>query len=139
MKKKSAIKLDEAAISFKYNGNGNSNLTIEIHDQKASTTFVEATLSPQQVIDVMSGLHMTPCDVTVNNLDKVGSEMVVDFLVVELPDGISYEERKKIAYRLCVEQAPEGVEVDNYFGLQSSFFSKDDKLFARATTRYYVK
>lgn len=122
-------------ISIRFSDAG---AVVEFHDRTASVTFAEAKLTPKQVMQFFSGLHVTRCEMEVGKLERVGKKLVLGEIIVELPDYANYKNRKEIAMKLCDEQVKDGEVADSHFGSQNSFFKKDGIEYARASTRKWV-
>jgi len=117
-------------------------MNIQLHDDDSTLTFLDIHLSQQEVMSAFSRLSYTPvtkCEVY--QLEKIGmlhenKSFSFPFDERELP----YGDRKKEAYKIALQQCPEGWEVDNYFSSQDSFFTdKFGVRGARCTIRRWTK
>jgi hypothetical protein len=130
------MKLKNASISILIN---RDYTTIELHDEDAAMTFIEIKLTPEHLSDALSRLAHVPCKAEIIGIDKIGKKMEHKTLEFEIPENSGWgEERRNIASKYAKKACPEGWEPDNYFGSQNSFFSKDEKQFARCIIRRYV-
>lgn len=127
------MELEQATISILV---GSEETTIELHDKKSGTLFCRATLTPEALSKCLSRTAYVECKVVVAGLDNLNKKLVVDKLEFEI-SKTSYEKKKDNAYDTALIACPPGWEVDNYFGSQTSFFTKDGKNYARATIRKY--
>lgn len=128
-----------------YNGRltllfGDEGATIEIRDQPSREVVCEVTLTPEQTCQALSRLGETHCKVKYGELKNVGKKEEYKEFIFEIPSISSYrrEDRKTIAKEIVKEVCPEGWEPDLYFGSQDSFFTKDDKKYARTMIRRWV-
>ena len=108
--------------------------TIEVRDKNSTITFVEITLTNDQLASALSRLAHTPCEIEVRGLDKVGKKMEMDTLTFEV-DAADKETAAKLAIESCKDS--EWVP-DTYFGSQNSFTYKEGKITARTTIRRWV-
>ena len=119
----------------------NSEFTdIELIDATSSITFARIRLTPEQLSQALSRLSHTKCAIEVHNTDKLNKKLQVSEVIFEVPDN-SYNYVRDNAdeiYRLACEACKDGFIPDNYFGSQRSFFTKDGKPHARATTRRWI-
>ena len=126
------MKLKDGRISILADKGG---VKIELYDLTAGRTFAVISLTPEQFTQALSRLMYTECEIALHNLDIVGKTMKMDRLTFELPTGTDYKNRTDIAVKLAIEKCPEGWEPDLYFNSQESFFTKDDKNYARTVIR----
>lgn len=114
---------------------------IELYDNKAGITFVEVTLTPEQLSSALSRLAYTGCDIDVHSLDKLGKKVEYKKIVFEIPKELEYardsNELKKLAQDF-LDISNEGWISDGYFGSQDSFYSKGDKYYARCGARRWI-
>jgi hypothetical protein len=130
------MKLNNASISILIS---EKSTTIEIYDEDASILFAEIELSAEQLCQALSRLAHTKCSAEVHGLDRIGKKMIhktLEFECGELYHHYRKDEQKLIA--LCKAACPKGWTPDNYFGSQGSFFTKDEKRFARCTIRQWI-
>ncbi len=110
---------------------------IEVHDQNAHVEFVSIKMTPENFISALGRHGYSPCEISVNALDKVGKTHESKYFEFEIPwnkwDAKS-EKVKKIAMEMC----PRGWEPDLFFSSQDSFFSKDKKNYARTVIRRWI-
>lgn len=131
------IQLKEAQISIFISA---ESTTIELHDKTSSTKFAQIKLTPEQLSMALSRLSNTPCEITLQGLDRLNKYLEVDSMCFELPDDFSRYERDHDRLKLLADAAlPIGWVHDNYFGSQNSFFERDGKRFARVTIRRWVE
>lgn len=99
---------------------------ISVRDIDSNITFLEIELTPDQLSAILSRRADVKVDINVHALDKIGKTHHNKRFEFKLPEGfVTYENKNKI-YELACKQAPEGWEVDDYFGSQDSFFFDDD-------------
>lgn len=116
-------------------------LEIELHDDISGTNFAKIFLDSKATCEALSRLARTECTkAEVKDLDKVGKKQEIDHIKFKFSNKPYYgEERRRLAYEEALKNCPEGWEVDNNFGSQNSFFSKDNEDWARATIRRWVE
>lgn len=132
------MELIDARIDFFINGDRTE---IVIHDAVSSLRILEITLTPVQLSQAMGRLSMTKCAVFVNeySLDKLNRKLEVSQHEFEIPDfGYDKRNKKKDVFELAVKSCPDGWQPDNYFESQGSFFTKDNKQYARCTIRRWI-
>ena len=114
-------------------------MIIELHDADSNMRFAEVKLSPEQAMQVMSGVRMTECTMRVCGLELVGKRMEQDTMVVEVPDRICLgDERKKAAEEAVLAVLPDGWELFDSFSSKGSFFRRGGRRFVRANIRRWV-
>jgi len=115
--------------------------TIELMDEDANTTFVRVVLTPDQLSSALSRLAYTDCEMDLFGLDRVGKKMEHKQFEFELPrknmSSRDSEELSVIAQTI-LDNNNEGWITDTYFGSQDTFFTKNDKPYARCTIRRWV-
>ncbi len=116
----------------------NEGVDIELRDYGSSIDFVKVRLTSEQFTKALSRLSFTECEVEVFHLDLVGKTQIHKNFEFEMPDGVSFKDEKKVAEEIVKRDCPEGWEPDLYFGSQNSFFTKDDKKYARTIIRRWV-
>jgi hypothetical protein len=115
--------------------------TIEIKDDKANTTFVKATLTPDQLSAALSRQVSIECDVEVHGLERVGKKHENKTLEFEIPKNLetSYLKRDEDKLqKIAQSHLSDGWIAERYFGFQGSFFTKDGKQYARCTIRRWI-
>lgn len=116
--------------------------TIEIKDDKASTTFCKVTLTPKQFSQALSRLSQTKCDVEVFALDRIGKIHENESFKFEIPKGLRSSAKSKELTALCIKSLSELDMTewipDGYFARQNTFSEKDGKTYATATIRRWV-
>lgn len=109
---------------------------ISVRDTSSNTTFLEMTLSREQLINAsMNRLHNTNVqEATVNHLDRVGKKMEMGTIHFEAPiDADAAWARDNVALYV-----PEGWIPDMGFGTQGSFYTKNGVHYAQTTIRRWV-
>lgn len=135
------MKLKKGAITFLVN---QGRTTIEIHDHESNITFAEIRLTDEQVVQMMSRLSFTDCDISVFGLDKIGKKMESTSFEFELPEGFKRNngDNDNVLNRVCWDALKKSAfstwEPQLYFGSQNSFFSKDGKQYARTVVRRWI-
>ncbi len=115
---------------------GEDGLRIEVQDETSSLTFIRIKLNAEQTCQVMSRLANTPCEkVEVYGLDKINKKMEHKQFEFEIPNDLNYKNRKERCCEIVKGICPKGWEPDYYFESQTSFFSKNDKDYARCIIR----
>lgn len=108
---------------------------IELFDENSRITFATATLTPEQLSSALSRLSLTECSIDVHELQKVGKKLEHKELVFEVRSAY---EKSEDAYKIACEIVDDGWIPDSYFGSKNSFFTKDNKHYARCTIRRWV-
>ena len=130
------MKLEDGRITILI---GQESTTIELRDNKACTVFAKITLNPEQLSMALSRLGSVPCDIEINELDRIGKTHENKYLEFPLPKGKSnYDIKKHELLELAAKNCPEGWVSDNYFNSRDSFFTKDGKNYARVTIRRWI-
>jgi hypothetical protein len=119
--------------------------TIEIRDDNACTTFLEISLTPEQLSEVLSRLAYVKCELEINDLHKIGKTMEhksFSFEISGKDHGDHYMDRGKklteISQKLLDDEG-EGFISDGYFTSQDSFKEIDDNSWmAKCTARRWV-
>jgi hypothetical protein len=109
--------------------------TIKVRCESSKITFLEVTLTNDELASMMSRLANTSCDFEVKGLDKVGKQM--EHRVFEF----EYFDKSNIEYTCETAMGNDGL-VDwtsmHFYGSQNSFFTKDGKQMARTTIRRWI-
>lgn len=114
-------------------------VTIELTDQDAFVRFVEVKMTAQQFVTAMSRMEDVPCLIECRLLDKLGKKMEHKPFEFLMPKYDNYKDREAIAKEKVIEACPEGWEPDLYFGSQTSFFTRDERNYARTIIRKWVE
>lgn len=115
--------------------------TIKIIDDDAGITFIEITLTPEQLSSALSRLAYTNCKkVEVRNLDNVGKQRENKRFEFKLPDEFQREyysvKAKIIEYAKTI--IDDWILYDS-FNSQDSFFVKDGIWWGRCTIIRWVE
>ena len=116
---------------------GELGTTIELYDSDASTTFAKVVLTPEQLSSALSRLAYTECDIEVFGLEKLGKRMEHKKFDFEVPKDIDKKELAKLSQEL-IDKENGGWISDGYFSSQDSFFTRDDKRYARCIVRRWL-
>lgn len=109
--------------------------TIKVRCESSKITFLEVTLTNDQLASMMSRLANTECEISVKGLDKVGKQH--EHRVFEF----EYASKDTLSLDCDVAMANAGLfdwTPETYYGSQGSFFQRDGKDFARTTIRRWV-
>lgn len=120
---------------------GAESTTIELIDMNANTVFVQVTLTPEQLSQMLSRLSHTHCEIEVMGLDKVGKTHENEQFEFEIDRNISSSTYSVILQKIAQEILDiegGGWIADVYFSSQNSFFTFNDKNYARCTKRRYI-
>ena len=112
-------------------------MIIEFEDEAASIIFAKATLTAEQTCKALSRLSSVPCEMKLRELDRLGKTHEHKSFEFELPKN-SAGDREEVAKKIVQEVCPKGWVPDLYFGSQTSFFYREDQLWARAIIRRWV-
>lgn len=112
--------------------------TIEVRDDNACTTFLEITLTPEQLSSALSRLSNTDCKIELRNVDRVGKTH--ENKTFEFP--IKYTDSQNDLELSCNEELfLKGMyewKPDHYYGSQNSKFRKGEEKWARVTIRRWT-
>jgi hypothetical protein len=131
------VKLKNASITLLVS---QDKTTIELYDGEARITFLEITLTPEQLSQALSRLAHTKCEIELNGLEKVGKKQEHKDLVFPFEeDAHDWKDRVSAARQEAEKHVEPGWIVDGYFGSRDSFFrAKDGKQYAKTTQRRWV-
>ncbi len=130
------MKLEKASIDILV---GAESTTIEIMDKKSRTVFVSVELTPDQLSQALSRIKNTPCEVSVNNLDRVGKTLEHEDFEFKMPDWHNrWRDDKSKLHEYVTSMLSNDWVADGYFGSQNSFFTKDGEDWGRCTIRRWV-
>lgn len=128
------MKLENAKITILI---GSDKTTIELHDTDAGIQFMTIELTPNQLSQALSRISHTPCKMSINGIERIGKVMEMDKIEFEC-NGLSRYSNLDEIVKLGKKNTPDGWICDNYYGSQTSFFTKSGKQHARATIRRWV-
>lgn len=112
--------------------------TFEIEDENASVTFVKIRLTPEQLSAALSRQAMVECELEVHGIEKVGKRMEHESFVFEIPKELASSNNEDKLHEIAQGLLSDGWISDRYFRSQNTFFTKDDKQYARVTIRRWV-
>jgi hypothetical protein len=115
--------------------------TIELYDKDSCVVFADVKLTSEQFVEALSRLAHTECECEVHGIDKLGKKMEHKQFEFELPEKNIYsKDREKLAAiaQKLLDETGEGWVCSDYFGSKGSFFTRDEKPYARATVRRWV-
>jgi hypothetical protein len=112
--------------------------TIEIRDSEANTMFVEITLTPEQLSEVLSRMKYTACEIEVFGLDRVGKKHENKRFEFVVPSDLKGKRDSEKLREHAQTLLTDGWIADGYFSSQDSFFTKDGIDYARVTIRRWV-
>jgi len=119
-------------ITFLFDDDG---ADLYLEDDIANIKFIKVRLNKKQVCQMLSRLGSTSCKKTeVFGLDRVGKKHTNKTFEFELPKH-DWIKRKECALETIKRVCPKGWISDDCFDSQYSFFTKDDKEYARVTIR----
>ena len=101
-------------------------VTIELHDNEASITFVKVTLNPVQFCQAVSRLGYTKCDkMEVSALNKIGKKHENKTLKFEISEDLrlGYQKDNSKLNNLAKTACPEGWTPDLSFQLSMIILS----------------
>lgn len=118
-------------------GDGRELIVVQIRDGDSGERFLDVEIGYNDYAKLITGQSEIPCDLKVRNLDHVGKVRETD--TIEFPFSSVYcDNRDEKAIEEAKKYTPDGWICDNYFGSQTSFFSKDDTGYAKATIRRWI-
>lgn len=117
---------------------------IEVEDASSGIRFLEINLSSEQFMSCLGRLAMVKCDINVKGIEKVGKTMEISKHEFEIPDYVyslkldDPDTFTQEVRELAQDGLMDGWIADSYFGSKDSFFTKDNKQYARVTIRRWV-
>lgn len=134
------MELNDARITFLINRDG---AEIVLRDADSNINFARVKLTTDQLAAALSRLGDVECKCSVYQLDKLGKRHENKDFEFEIPDfGYGRRDNTDKVHQLAIDAlAKEGMSdwtPDKYYGSQNSFFTKDNKRFARAIIRRWV-
>lgn len=115
-------------------------IVIIVHDDASSTPFLELTMTFEQFVNAaMNRMGYTQvASATLHNIERVGKKLETRNFEFELPDH-RFDKRVEIARETVKKVIPDGWTPDMGFSSQGSFFTRDEKPYARTTIRRWVE
>lgn len=134
------MELNSASITILVSHN---KTTIEIRDNDACTLFCRVELTPEQLSLALSRLSNTPCKASVYGLNKIGLKHQNERFIFEIPKELRSSSCVNELNELCIKELArhdmsEWIP-DKYYASQDSFFTKDNRDYASAVIRRYIK
>ena len=111
---------------------------IELYDSDSSTLFAKVKLTPKQLSAVLSRQEYAECEITVQNLNRLGKKHENKYFEFEIPEGAKTEELQKICLLTLGKSKMSEWKPDDYYTSQNSRFKKDGKHYARAIIRRWI-
>jgi len=111
--------------------------SIEIMDSKSHMTFVKVRLTPEQLSSALSRLAYTPCELEVNELERVGKKQEYRTFEFEI-NGKDQTSLEAACNEAMFQQGLHEWHSDHYYKSQDTFFDKDGKKYARVTIRRWL-
>lgn len=103
------------------------------------TAFATITLTPEQLSAALSRQMNVECKLEVKGLEKVGAKHENEDFVFEISKELYTMHDVEKLHQLAQSQIKEGWVADRYFGSRHSFFTKDDKFYAKCVIRKWTK
>ncbi len=128
------MKINEPQITTSFERSG---LIIKLRDDTSSNDIAEIKISAKNLALAFSGLYGVECEAKIFNIDKINKKMEHKKFEFEIGKD-SFFNRKEIAIEKIKNTCPEGWIPDMYFSSQDSFFTKNEKDYARCTIRRWV-
>jgi hypothetical protein len=129
----------ELSISRPSYGDGRKKISILVNDSEARIEFLEIEIDLEAFSECITGLGHCDCEMEVRGLQNVGKKIENMPIVFEVPKELRYKGKCDGVNMLAEKATPAGWKCSMYFGSQTSFFSKDDKYFARTTASRWVE
>lgn len=136
--KDKTLKLDNCTISFSFlRGEDNSRVKINLKDKNSLIDFATVELNSDQFIQVLAGWMDVSCEeASFNSLDLIGKKQENSEFVFEIGKE-NYHNKQKTKI-ILEKNCPEGWAVFDSFSSYGSFFTKDNKYYAKSTIRRWV-
>lgn len=128
-------KIDISRLTY---GNGDEFIEIKVRDDSSKAKFITVKITFEQFTRALMGLSHTPCEFTVQHLERVGKRRESMPIVFNL-NRISSDSYKTVAKRLLPIHVPKGWIADNSFSSQDSIVRSDGKATARTNAYRWVE
>lgn len=134
------MKLEDARLTMLINAEYTE---IRIEDALSNTEFVKIKLTPIQLSQVLSRLSYVQCACEVQGLDKLGKKHENKSFEFEIPKSLASSDKKeqlhKLAIKSLIDNKMDEWEPDKYYASQGTFFTNNEKQYARTTIRRWVE
>ena len=128
----------QLSISRPFHGDGRKKIEITVQDTDAGIEFLKIEMDLGKFAECLTGLSFVDCDMELRDIQNVGKQKERKAIEFQIPKErylLKDEEIREIAK----EHIPEGWTCGMYFGSKDSFFTKDDKIFARTDISRWVE
>jgi len=109
--------------------------TIKVRCETSKITFLEVTLTNDQLAAMMSRLANTECELKVKGIDKIGKQHEHQTFEFEC------DKKENVEWICEMAMTRDGFgdwTSDQHYGSQNSFFQRDGKNFARTIIRRWI-
>ena len=114
-------------------GDGREKIVISIEDRDAVVRFVEVELDLPEFAKAITGQGNINCELKYRNLEVLGKKRETKEITFKISDKYIHSDRKQLAIEAAKEHTPEGWIASEYYGSQSSFFTKNNEQWAKTT------
>lgn len=123
------------SITKPQGGNIGKYMSISVVDKESVRASVEITIGLEDLMDALTGLAHTKCDLMITNNDLFGKKRIMEEMIFKMPAHLVGQRLNTAINR--ANKLTKGTDwvIDEHFASQNSFFSEDGKLFAR-TVKY---
>ncbi len=127
-------------ILARYDPNHESKIVISVYDDLSHQRFLDLEMTPEQFVNAAMNrmAHTEMVSATLFNLERIGKKLETRNFEFELPDH-RFDKRVEIARETVKKVIPDGWTPDMGFSSQGSFFTRDEKPYARTTIRRWVE
>ncbi len=105
-------------------------IKIIVQDTDAEIKFLEIEMDLCKFVECITGLPSVDCDMELKNIQNLGKQKERKTIEFQLPKE-KYLLKDEEIIEIAKKHVPEGWTCDMYFDSKGSFFTKDDKRFAR--------
>ncbi len=130
--------MDKCKLTISKLYSNKSCVFIQVKDVDAGIKFLEIEIDFEEFAKCLMGQGEMKCLMKTNKIQNVGKTIKRDTLEFELPMD-NYVMEKKDIIDLAKKNCPDGWDVYNYFGSKDSFFTKNNKPYARTQIKKWVK
>jgi len=131
----------KAKITFSIGSGHDRESFLQIDDDASSTCIARITISPENLVKILSGQGYVDADMEYFKSEVVGKKLRCEHVKFELPNE-NWQNRKEIAKSLVDDYLKENYEgqlatIDKSFSSQDSFSQDGEVKYAHTTVRIY--
>jgi hypothetical protein len=126
-------------ISRPSRSHGEEIINIQVSDAVAKVKFLDLEIDCKTFAECLTGLSRAECDMEFQNLDVLGMARENDTIQFKMPEVCGSSHDKKAAIEEAKKYTPEGWTASEYYGSQTSFFSKGRDTWAKTSITRWVR